>query len=155
MKEVTEQVKSVLSNLIEEVKQLSKDESCDHSVGVCWCETFRRLEAAEELLNELNKGTSLFTTTIALRNPSSSETGSTRHPGPTGPTSPEPNPNPLEPPEEEDSSLGLGLAATGLAIAESLSSDDSTSDPTPEPPAESSLDTGGGEFGGAGSSGDF
>lgn len=39
----------------EELRQLTEGESCDHSVGICWCGTFRRLNALGEAIHEIQK----------------------------------------------------------------------------------------------------
>lgn len=42
-KELLEALKETKAELL----TLTKGESCDHSVGICWCSTFRSLEFAE------------------------------------------------------------------------------------------------------------
>jgi len=39
-----------LRDVTRELRELSRGESCDHSVGICWCETFRALETATAIL---------------------------------------------------------------------------------------------------------
>jgi hypothetical protein len=46
-------LKTSVRDLLEELTTLTQGESCDHSVGICWCETFRRMEDARQLLKEL------------------------------------------------------------------------------------------------------
>lgn len=41
-----------LRDAVEELELLTHDESCDHAVGICWCQTFCRLEAARAALRK-------------------------------------------------------------------------------------------------------
>ena len=36
--------------LRDELRLLTEGEKCDHSVGICWCATFRALEAGDAIL---------------------------------------------------------------------------------------------------------
>lgn len=42
--------KPLLVRCQEELEHLTKGESCDHSVNICWCEQFRLLEDIREAL---------------------------------------------------------------------------------------------------------
>lgn len=35
-----------------ELKELTEGEYCDHSVGICWCETFRVTQEALDLIRK-------------------------------------------------------------------------------------------------------
>jgi hypothetical protein len=39
-----------LRDVTHELRLLTNGEDCDHSVGICWCETQRAIEAAEAIL---------------------------------------------------------------------------------------------------------
>jgi hypothetical protein len=39
----------------EELALLTKDESCDHSAGICWCATFRARDQAAEMLRKAGR----------------------------------------------------------------------------------------------------
>lgn len=41
---------TALEAVTAELRDVVKGEACDHSVGICWCETFRALELADEAL---------------------------------------------------------------------------------------------------------
>ena len=42
----------VCQSLYEELTTILKDEDCDHSVGICWCDTFRALDDAVAALKK-------------------------------------------------------------------------------------------------------
>ena len=39
-----------LRDVTRELYHMSEGESCDHSVGICFCETFRAIEVAHDIL---------------------------------------------------------------------------------------------------------
>jgi len=39
-----------LRDVTRELANLAQNEACDHSVGICWCETHRALDKAVEIL---------------------------------------------------------------------------------------------------------
>lgn len=44
---------SLLKDAKSEIEGLMDGESCDHEVGVCWCETARLLERMEDMIKKL------------------------------------------------------------------------------------------------------
>lgn len=62
----------------------------------------------------------------------------------------------FETPDIQDEDLNAGiLAATSTMVGDELAFDAASSEPSPSPEPEQPLETGGGDFGGAGASEDF
>ena len=41
-----------LADVTRELRELTRDERCDHSVGICMCDSFRALDAATTILRK-------------------------------------------------------------------------------------------------------
>lgn len=50
VKAATAELRITCAELLDELNLITKGESCDHSVGICWCKTFRAMETATALL---------------------------------------------------------------------------------------------------------
>jgi len=47
---------TIIRTLYAELEEIVKNECCDHSVGICWCSTFRALDEASAFLVKLGFG---------------------------------------------------------------------------------------------------
>jgi hypothetical protein len=54
--EAFEAMRKALGVLIEEAATISKDEACDHAVGICWCSYFEALDASRAALRLAEEG---------------------------------------------------------------------------------------------------
>lgn len=48
----TQPLIEALEAVTKELREIVKGEKCDHSVGICFCATFRALDQADEALKE-------------------------------------------------------------------------------------------------------
>jgi len=47
---LTERRLEALKNLLEEMKEIAKENPCDHSVGICCCQQIRDIEVLDEIV---------------------------------------------------------------------------------------------------------
>ena len=50
MDENVKKLRESVSGLSQLIKELIEGEACDHSVGICYCHHYARLDEAEEIL---------------------------------------------------------------------------------------------------------